>query len=63
MPSERLPAVGKTVAIIGRLVELPDGVQLELPGLGGARYWPDTPLSTFDPLSDPWNDPFPEERR
>lgn len=25
------------------------------------KYHPDTPRSTFDPLSDPLNDPFPEE--
>lgn len=25
--------------------------------------WPDTPRMTYDPLSDPLNDPFPEELR
>lgn len=65
MSDERLPGSGKTVAFIGRLIELPmilheEAARLGLPGYPG--YWPDTPLSTYDPLSDPLNDPFPEER-
>lgn len=27
------------------------------------NYVPDTPRDTYDPLSDPLNDPFPEELR
>lgn len=27
------------------------------------NYVPDVPHDTFDPLSDPLNDPFPEETR
>lgn len=53
---------GDAIIIAGRLYRLPDQLreqlgQLQLP------FYPDTPGSTYDPLSDPLNDPFPEELR
>lgn len=56
-------------------LQLDDAEQLELPeldpnarwlyehGFSDRRMYPDTPVSTYDPLSDPLNDPFPEEQR
>lgn len=61
----RLPDVAgaRRVNLLAHIygLELPaDGDQLELGPLFG--YHPDTPRTTYDPLSDPLNDPFPEER-
>lgn len=63
MSNGELPAGGRTVLFIGRLVELPDAISSQLELRPPPGYWPDTPLSTYDPLSDPLDDPFPEERR
>lgn len=67
---------GELVIIAGRLYRVPDVADAafarrhadELRGLSPAEllpfgFYPDTPLTTFDPLSDPLNDPFPEELR
>lgn len=60
---------GRRVRIVGVLqgYDLGDELdpQLELGVLQQLphAYFPDTPHSTFDPLSDPLNDPFPEELR
>jgi hypothetical protein len=64
---ERELGVARRYVIIGgTMIEVSPELleQLGLPAAAAReRYFPDTALTTFDPLSDPLNDPFPEEMR